>query len=92
MILNCSVSASPDPCLSCPHSHNKSVILLDANVTDSGDYIPAWLKMNTKMSVQTYYAYYNFTTIHMQRSKYYVDMWCKIFLSNCILISLANGI
>ena len=48
MLLNCTVSASPDPvynwlmpdsCSSCPHSHNKSVIFLNTNVTDSGEYI-----------------------------------------------------
>ena len=49
VILNCTVSASPDPvyswsfpdsCSSCPHSHNKSVVILIADdVTDSGEYI-----------------------------------------------------
>ena len=48
IILNCTVSASPDPVYSwlfpdsyssCPHYHNKSVILLNAKVTDSGEYV-----------------------------------------------------
>ena len=48
MILNCTVSASPDPvyswslpdsCSSCPHYHNRSVMLLNADVTDSGEYV-----------------------------------------------------
>ena len=48
MILNCTVSASPDPvyiwlfpdsCPSCPHYYNKSVIFLNADVTDSGEYV-----------------------------------------------------
>ena len=47
MILNCTVSASPDPvyswsfldsCSSCPRSHNKSVMILNADVTNSGEY------------------------------------------------------
>ena len=48
VILNCTVSASPDPiyswsmpdsCSSCPQSHNKSVMILNVDVTDSGGYI-----------------------------------------------------
>ena len=48
VILNCTVSASPDPvynwlmpdsCLSCPHSHNKSVMIVSTNVTDNEEYI-----------------------------------------------------
>ena len=48
VILNCTVSASPDPvynwfmpdsCSSCPHSHNKSVMIINADVTDNEEYI-----------------------------------------------------
>ena len=48
MILNCTASASPDPvyswsfpesCTYCPHYHNKSIMFLNADVTDSGEYI-----------------------------------------------------
>ena len=47
VILNCTVSSLPDPvyswslpdsCLSCSHSHNKSVMIFNANITDSGEY------------------------------------------------------
>ena len=48
MILNCTASASPDPvyswafpksCSYCPHYHNKSIMFLNADVTDSGKYV-----------------------------------------------------
>ena len=48
VVLNCSVSSSPDPlynwsipsnCTSCPHSHNHSVLSFTADSTDSGEYI-----------------------------------------------------
>ena len=48
MILNCTVSASPDPvyswsfpdsCSSCPYYQNSNVMFLNANVNDSGEYV-----------------------------------------------------
>ena len=48
VILNCSVSSSPDPvyswsipsnCSSCPYSYNHSVLSFTADCTDSGEYI-----------------------------------------------------
>ena len=48
VILNCTVSASPDPvyswsfpdsCSSCPHSHHSNILNFTANVTNSGKYI-----------------------------------------------------
>ena len=50
MILNCSVSSSPDPvyswsipsnCSSCPHSYNHSVLSFVVDGTDGGEYICA---------------------------------------------------
>ena len=47
VVLNCTVSASPDPvyswsfpdsCSSCPHYHNKSIMFFIATITDSGEY------------------------------------------------------
>ena len=48
VILNCTVSASPDPvyswsfpdsCSSCPNTSNDSVLSFTADTTDSGEYI-----------------------------------------------------
>jgi len=48
VVLNCTVSSSPDPvynwstpdtCSSCPHINNDSVMVFTANITDSGEYI-----------------------------------------------------
>ena len=48
VVLNCSVSSSPDPmyswfipnnCLFCPHSYNYSVLTFTANTSNSGEYI-----------------------------------------------------
>ena len=50
VVLNCSVSSSPDPvyswsipknCSFCPHSYNHSVLSFIADSTDSGEYICA---------------------------------------------------
>jgi len=47
VVLNCTVSSSPDPvynwstpdtCSSCPHTNNDSVMIFTANITDSGVY------------------------------------------------------
>ena len=47
MILNCTVSASPDPvyswsfpdsCSTCSHYHNNDIMLFIATITDSGEY------------------------------------------------------
>ena len=47
VVLNCTVSSSPDPvynwsipgnCLSCPHINNDSVMIFTADITDSGEY------------------------------------------------------
>ena len=48
VVLNCTVSSSPDPvynwsipdtCSSCPHTNNDSVIIFTADITDSGEYV-----------------------------------------------------
>ena len=48
VVLNCTVSSSPDPmynwsipdtCSSCPHINNDSVIIFTADITDSGKYV-----------------------------------------------------
>jgi len=48
VVLNCTVSSSPDPvynwsipdtCSSCPHINNNSVMIFTANITDSGEYV-----------------------------------------------------
>ena len=48
MMLNCTVSASPDPvynwsfpdsCSSCPHYHDKSDVFFTATINDNGEYI-----------------------------------------------------
>ena len=48
VVLNCTVSSSPDPvyswsspsnCSSCPYSYNHSVLSFTADTTDSGEYI-----------------------------------------------------
>ena len=48
VVLNCTVSSSPDPvynwsipdtCSSCPHTNNDSVIIFTVDITDSGEYV-----------------------------------------------------
>ncbi|XP_065898900.1 immunoglobulin superfamily member 10-like [Dysidea avara] len=48
VVLNCTVSSSPDPvynwsipdtCSSCPHTNNDSVMIFTADITDSGKYV-----------------------------------------------------
>ena len=48
VVLNCTVSSSPDPvynwsildtCSSCPHTNNDSVMIFTADITDSGEYV-----------------------------------------------------
>ena len=48
VVLNCTVSSSPDPvynwsipdnCLSCPHTNNDSAVIFTADITDSGEYV-----------------------------------------------------
>ena len=48
VVLNCTVSSSPDPvynwsipdtCSSCPHTNNDSVIIFTADITNSGKYV-----------------------------------------------------
>ena len=48
VVLNCTVSSSPDPvynwsipdsCSSCPHNNNDSVMIFTADITDSGEYV-----------------------------------------------------
>ena len=48
VVLNCTVSSSPDPvynwsipdtCSSCPHINNDSVIIFTVDITDSGEYV-----------------------------------------------------
>ena len=48
VVLNCTVSSSPDPvynwsipdtCSSCPHTNNDSVMIFTTDITDSGEYV-----------------------------------------------------
>ncbi|XP_065898890.1 immunoglobulin superfamily member 10-like isoform X3 [Dysidea avara] len=48
VVLNCTVSSSPDPvynwsipdtCSSCPHNNNDSVMIFTADITESGNYV-----------------------------------------------------
>ena len=60
VVLNCSVSSSPDPvyswsipnnCSSCPHNYNHSVLSFIAYSTDSGEYICTAENIHGKISV-----------------------------------------
>ena len=60
VVLNCSVSSSPDPvyswsipsnCLSCPNNYNHSVLSFTADSTNSGEYICTAENIHGKISV-----------------------------------------
>ena len=60
MVLNCTVSASPDPvyswsfpdsCSSCPNTSNDSVLFFTADATSSGDYICVAENQHGRLSI-----------------------------------------